>query len=87
MALARLTIRPLTVPPETLAHANRRKAELGASSHGVLLEALLALDARAPLPGLAEEVQRIEEGLREDRAARGRETIEKNRANRWPSKP
>jgi hypothetical protein len=86
MPNTRLAIRPLSVPPETLAHANRRLDELRATSHGVLYEALLALDARGALPGLAEEVARIEEELREAQRARGRKTIDKNRANRWPSR-
>lgn len=75
MPSARLRIPAPYLPPESLAHANERQRELGASSLSVLFEAFLAADQAAPVPGLAARVAEIERGLTTGKADRGRATL------------
>jgi hypothetical protein len=75
MPPTRLRIPAPYLPPESLAHANERQRQLGASSLSVLFEALLSADHAAPIPGLAARVAEIEQGLTAGKANRGRATL------------
>jgi hypothetical protein len=77
----------LTIGPEALAHANTRARELAtpeAPCHrSTVVEALLRLDQRGAVPGLAAEVAVIQREVKEGQSARGEATIGAARAARW----
>jgi hypothetical protein len=77
----------LTLGSEALAHANTRARELETPEtpchRSTVVEALLRLDQRGAVPGVAEEVAAIQREVKEGRAARGEATIGAARASRW----
>lgn len=75
----------VTISLDSLAHANRRGGELAKGNRSAVVEALLRLDARGLVPGLAEEVCAVLGEVKAGRAARGGATIEAARAARWPA--
>lgn len=75
----------VTISLDSLAHANRRAKELAKDNRSAVIEALLRLDARGLVPGLAEEVRAVLAEVRAGQAARGEATIEAARAARWPA--
>jgi hypothetical protein len=77
----------LTIGSEALAHANARALELATPEafchRSTVVEALLRLDQRGAVPGLAAEVAAIQREVKQGRTARGEATIGAARASRW----